>query len=237
MILKIKNWSIYQHYKDRNPPWIKLHFSLLSSKDWVMLDNDARVLAIASMLIASHNEVPGEFEADPDYFQRVAYLKKKPDWKPLIDIGFLEGASDCLQMLAEARPEERRGETEKEERQRAQAPFVIPGFIKPDDWSAFEEMRKKIRKPMTDRARQNIVAKLKKMEESGVDVSEVLNRSINNSWQDVFEPHGKHVNGSPRTDQDWMNKGLQMGIQAKPGESMPAYITRIKSAMENHHGS
>jgi hypothetical protein len=27
--LTIKNWSEFQHYKDRNPPWIKLHRALL----------------------------------------------------------------------------------------------------------------------------------------------------------------------------------------------------------------
>jgi len=37
LTLKVKNWEKYQHYKDRNPPWIKLHFELLTSADWVPL--------------------------------------------------------------------------------------------------------------------------------------------------------------------------------------------------------
>ena len=52
---RIRNWDKYQHYKDRNPPWIKLHVDILTSQDWVMLDNDARVLMIACMMIASRN--------------------------------------------------------------------------------------------------------------------------------------------------------------------------------------
>lgn len=27
---KVRNWEQFQHYKDRNPPWIKLHFALLA---------------------------------------------------------------------------------------------------------------------------------------------------------------------------------------------------------------
>ena len=31
MKYRVKEWDTYQHYKDRNPPWIKLHFALLTS--------------------------------------------------------------------------------------------------------------------------------------------------------------------------------------------------------------
>ena len=112
MNYRVKQWRQFQHYRDRNPPWIKLHFSLLSSMDWVTLNDESRVLAIACMLIASRNDgcVPG----NPDYIRRVAYLHKAPNFKPLIECGFLEPDSDCKQMLADARPET---ETETEKRQ------------------------------------------------------------------------------------------------------------------------
>lgn len=112
---RVRNWRQFQHYKDRNPPWIKLHFAMLSSRDWVMLDDASRVLAIACMLIASRND--GLIHNDPDYLRRVAYLSNV-DFKPLIDCGFLEVASETEQMLATARPEteERRGEKETDSR-------------------------------------------------------------------------------------------------------------------------
>lgn len=122
MTLRIRNWERYQHYRDRNPPWVKLHFSLLSSADWVTLADSDRVLLIASMLLASKNN--GEVPEDPEYIQRVAYLAKKPNFGNLIRCGFLtyDSASNMLadasKTLAVARPEteERRGETETEER-------------------------------------------------------------------------------------------------------------------------
>lgn len=103
MSYRVKNWRQFQHYSDRNPPWIKLHFSMLSSMDWVTLDDASRVLAVACMLIASRNE--GVVPSNPEYIRRVAYLNKSPNFKPLIDCGFLEPASDCKQTLAEFRPE------------------------------------------------------------------------------------------------------------------------------------
>ena len=105
----VRNWRKFQHYKDRNPPWVKLHFELLSSQDWVMLADASRCLLVACILIASRND--GKIPQNTEYLRRVAYLDNV-DFKPLIDIGFLESASICVQMIPNARPET---ETYKEE--------------------------------------------------------------------------------------------------------------------------
>lgn len=94
---RIRNWRHFQHYSHRNPPWIKLHFALLSSEDWVTLDDASRVLAVACMLIASKNE--GEFPANKEYLSRVAYLNNSPDFSPLVKCGFL---IPCDGVLADA---------------------------------------------------------------------------------------------------------------------------------------
>lgn len=126
MIYKIRNWARFQHYHDRNPPWIKLHFETLSSSDWVMLADASRVVMVACMLIASRNDgcIDGS-DAGLSYIKRVAYLDKTPNIKPLIECGFLvpqtealADASGCLQVLADARPEtetQKHTETEKQE--------------------------------------------------------------------------------------------------------------------------
>lgn len=117
---KVKNWEQFQHYKDRNPPWIKLHFALLASEDWVTLDDASKLLAVVCMLIASRNN--GLIPNNPDYLKRVAYLDRRPKLKPLLDCGFLEiPQADASTVLApasapqaDARPETET-ETEKKE--------------------------------------------------------------------------------------------------------------------------
>jgi hypothetical protein len=120
MRLRIKNWKQFQHYKDRCPPWIKLHFKMLHSRDWVYASDSERVLSIVCMIMASQDhENDGSFDADPEYFRRIAYLRYTPDFKPLITNGFLEmlaDASGCKQMLTNAVPEKRREEKETEQK-------------------------------------------------------------------------------------------------------------------------
>jgi len=53
MTYKIKNWSRFQHFKDRRPPWVKLYRDLLDDLDWFELDPLASKCLINFWLIAS----------------------------------------------------------------------------------------------------------------------------------------------------------------------------------------
>ena len=56
MAIKIKNWSEFQHFKDRTPPWIKLYRHLLDDPDWHELSGtDAKTL-IMLWLVASEDK-------------------------------------------------------------------------------------------------------------------------------------------------------------------------------------
>jgi uncharacterized phage protein (TIGR02220 family) len=96
----IPNWHEYQHYKNRNPPWIKLHYELLSSADWVGLDDASRVLAVACMLLASRHD--GKIPSDAEYIKRVCYLNKAPNFTPLVKSGFICLLADASNLLADA---------------------------------------------------------------------------------------------------------------------------------------
>lgn len=65
-------------------------------------------------------------------------------------------------------------------------------------WLAFVEMRKKIRKPLTDHGGELIRRELAKLQAQGHDPIEVLEQSIRNDWQDVFPVRGS--NGARPTD-------------------------------------
>jgi hypothetical protein len=101
MKYRVRNWERYQHYKDRNPPWIKLHIELLSSEDWVLWDDASRVLATAIMLLAPRSAgiIDGS-KRGLAYIKRVAYLNTMPNLKPLLDSGFIVEFDDASNTLA-----------------------------------------------------------------------------------------------------------------------------------------
>lgn len=78
--------------------------------------------------------------------------------------------------------------------------FVVPAWINKQTWKDFEEMRQKIRAPLTDRARKGIVDELAKIRDAGGDPEPVLVQSISNAWRGVFPL--KTLNGGFHGKQD-----------------------------------
>lgn len=143
-MLYVRNWTRFQHYKDRTPPWIKLHWELLASEDWVMLDDASKLLAVVCMLIASRNE--GKVPNNPDYIKRVAYLDKRPNLKPLIECGFL---SETLADDSESKQTQANDTTETDTESETENPPPISPPLRggskatrlPADWSLPDDWR------------------------------------------------------------------------------------------------
>lgn len=129
--LRIKGWAEYQHYTDRDPKWIKLHVRILTSEDWVMLDDASKLLAVVCMVLAAGRK--GEVPDNPDYIKRVAFLNKRPNLTPLIECGFLEilqaNDTECPQMRANGTECLPREDKKREEKNRS---------ITADEESAYE---------------------------------------------------------------------------------------------------
>jgi hypothetical protein len=88
-IIKIVKWDDHQHYRDKKSlAWVKLYRDMLTSYTWVSLDDASRVLMVALLLLAGEND--NSIPADPAYIQRRAYLSKKPNLQPLVNVGFIE---------------------------------------------------------------------------------------------------------------------------------------------------
>ena len=73
--------------------------------------------------------------------------------------------------------------------------FTLPFWIPPQTWEGFEEMRKKVKAPLTDYARRLIVKQLGNLHKEGYPPVKVLNQSIVNSWRDVYPLKGSRGNG------------------------------------------
>ncbi len=56
--IKIKEWGSFQSYKDRKPPWIRLHKSLLDNYEFHSMSVNARALLPMLWLLASEDDDP-----------------------------------------------------------------------------------------------------------------------------------------------------------------------------------
>jgi uncharacterized protein YdaU (DUF1376 family) len=65
--------------------------------------------------------------------------------------------------------------------------FELPDWVPRDAWLGWEEMRRKIRKPLTDAARTVNLRKLTKLRDRGEDPTAVLEQSIANAYAGLFE--------------------------------------------------
>jgi hypothetical protein len=68
--------------------------------------------------------------------------------------------------------------------------FSLPPFIKAESWNGFVEMRKRIKKPLTPRATDMLIKKLKTFHDERIDVNDCLDRSTFKNWTDVYRPEG-----------------------------------------------
>ena len=55
MIYRVRNWEKFQHFKDRNPPWVKLYRDILDDPDWHELEPAAAKILVMLWLIASED--------------------------------------------------------------------------------------------------------------------------------------------------------------------------------------
>jgi uncharacterized protein YdaU (DUF1376 family) len=72
----------------------------------------------------------------------------------------------------------------------------IPDWFPMDAWQGWVEMRKKRKRPLTERAQARAINKLEALHSAGHDIGELLDRSTINGWLDIYEPKGKTSAGN-----------------------------------------
>ncbi len=187
-----RNWPDFQHYKDRSPPWIRLHKSLIDNYAFQMLPDASRALAPMLWLLASESD---DLKSGAINFSlgEIAFRLRRTEKeieqaiKPLIDKQFFTLVRDDSAVLAERKqsglPET---ETETETETRKRATFQVPDWIPKSEWSAFMEVRKGLKAKNTDAAMTLLVKSLDRLRSQGQDVTEVINQSIEQSWKGLF---------------------------------------------------
>jgi hypothetical protein len=117
MKLRPKKWEAFQHYKDRCPPWIKLHREILNDRVFMLLPTASKALAPLLWLLASESKAQdGTFDASTDELEfRLRISRKEIEFgrKALIENGFFVDASIVLAPCEQTTSTE--GEEEGEE--------------------------------------------------------------------------------------------------------------------------
>lgn len=80
---------------------------------------------------------------------------------------------------------------EKQKKEKKNKEIELPDWLPIDAWNGFLEMRRTIKKPMTDRGKELAIEKLKKLLDAGQNIEAVLNESTMNNWQGLFEIKAK----------------------------------------------
>lgn len=96
---KVVGFDKIQHYKDRNPPWIKLYTEMLTSYEFGKLADASKWHLIASMLLASRyqNKIP----ADEKWLSVQSQSSTKFSLQDLESLGFIITYDDASNMLAD----------------------------------------------------------------------------------------------------------------------------------------
>ena len=123
-MIRIVDYGKFQHYKKRNPPWIRLYRSLLDSSEWRALEDFAGRLLVELWLLGSESEPRGEIHLDSAGLAwRLRYASTRVDeitaaLRTLVDAGYIEIDSILLaERKQDATPEsesESNTETESE---------------------------------------------------------------------------------------------------------------------------
>lgn len=180
--LRVKNWENFQHYKERNPPWIKLHRELLRDYDFVCLQDASKLHLMLIWLLASqmNNKIP----ADENFIKNQIGISGKIDFKELIDKGFLIDDSNALATRKQDAMLETETETETDKRQNRAPRFNALSWLKENGvsdkvaqgWVAVRREKKQ--------ANTLIAFELvkKEAEKAGLSLEQAIKESVERSW-------------------------------------------------------
>jgi hypothetical protein len=209
--IAVKNWERFQHYKDRDPPWIKLYRDLLTSEPWVLGTDLSRLIQVAITLLAARyqNAIPyqfrmlkkvGSFDCTEKQFSEAIKFLESVNFLEVQSLTSVSNvvAQDASSVLATCNTE---GEAEKREREsredleaegdaREAPPNSVPD-LNLKAWERWKQYRTEIRKPLKP---ASIEAAQKQLAAYGGAQMQVVEQSIANGWQGLFEL--KVTNGS-----------------------------------------
>jgi len=213
----VRNLDRFQHYKDRNPPWVKLHQSFLMDHDVSTLSDGAKFFALASILLASRSNNIIPMDATWLWGQTGAksagavlgYLQE------LEKIGFIECLQDASKMLA---PSASPSRVEKRERREHTNPESPTRAVVDRVFSFWVWITEKPNSKLTPKRKAKVIDRLKQ----GYTEETIL-RGIVGCSQDPFH-QGDNPNG---------REFMDLELICRSGEKLEFFVDMCK---EEHYG-
>ena len=168
--MKIKNWSHFQHFKDRRPPWIKLYREILDDMEWHQLDPLASKVLVMCWLIASEND--GNL---PD-IKTLAFRLRMTEKQTFECVSKLNHwvEQDDINVISD-RHQDDAPETEKRQRQKVEKPESVSDNV----WDSFVQHRKQKKAVITDLVLSAIA---KESEKAGWTLDAAMTEMVTRNW-------------------------------------------------------
>ena len=247
---RVPNLDKWQHYKDRCPPWIKLHRDILNDYEFSCLQDASKAHLISIWLLAS--QMDNKLPADPKWIANKINATDPVNINILIDKGFIEIIQNDSNTLAQCKQSalvETETETETETKSIYTHDFETAWGKYPKRAGA--NPKKRAFKAWSARVKegaqvQSIFDGIDRyagfIKQTGKASTEFVMQMATFLGPDehYLEPWAKPTQKPdeirPRNDTDWMNLGSKIGLTAGRGESMQEYIKRIQIKLrENQH--
>jgi len=151
--MRIKNWTKFQHFKDRRPPWVKLYRDILDDLEWHELDPLAAKVLVMLWLIASENDgcIPDNktlaFRLRLTEVKTKEIIIKLSHWLEQDDINAI---SDRYQSDRPERETETETETKKEVKREIATIVACPPDVDQQIWDDWKQLRKAKKAPVTE---------------------------------------------------------------------------------------
>lgn len=204
MVIRVKDWGKFQHFKDRRPPWIKLYRDILDDIEWHELDPVAAKCLVMLWLIASENDgdLPDvrklSFRLRMSETDINSVISRLSHWMGHDDItGDIAPISERYQ---DDLPEKRRDREETEgEKKAARSRDVFP---RPEDvcesvWADYMKLRKAKRAPVTETVISGVRKEAAKAEMS---LEDALKLCCAKGWQG-FDASWVKADAKPKSAQ------------------------------------
>jgi hypothetical protein len=175
--MKIKNWSKFQHFKDRKPPWVKLYRDVLDDMEWYELDPLASKVLVMCWLIASEDEgrLPTSktlaFRLRMTEKQTIDCLNKLSHWLEQDDINTISEQYHCDSLETET-------ETKKETKKSA-TDVATPEGVSSIVWDSFVKQRKTKKAQITQLVLDGIH---KEADKAGLTMEDALQEIVTRNW-------------------------------------------------------